>query len=86
MQILFGRLGAERGKIILLKFALYIDEIGVDLFSFKETGCICTSSNAWLIVAAQSMCRVLYGSESHLLLFDFTACQISMDATKVPHN
>lgn len=36
MQILFGRLGAEREKIILLKFSLCIDEIwGIFVFLRK---------------------------------------------------
>lgn len=34
MQILFGRLGAERKKIILLKFSLCIDEIWGRFFFF----------------------------------------------------
>lgn len=36
MQILFGRLGAEREKIILLKFSLYIDEIWGRFFLLKK--------------------------------------------------
>lgn len=52
MQILFRRLGAERRKIILLTFSWYIIDEVWDIFFFKEIGCVCTLSNAGLIVGA----------------------------------
>lgn len=56
-------------------------------FSFKETGSIRTLSSAWLTEAARRVYRVLRGGKkSQFSLCDFTACQISVDATKLPQS